>query len=104
MEEKVIEKWGSHEEDQNIKMHQHSVSSTSIQTKIFVSDEGTPGFTCQAQIGNAEDRSNNFGVFLCCDWKTAWTLLYKPIDEDERMEIDKIVEVSVILVESESKV
>ena len=39
----------------------------------------------------------NFAVFLCCEWKTAWTLLYKPIDEKERIEIDKIMEVSIPL-------
>ena len=67
-------------------------------------DPGTQGFFYQAQIGHEDDRIYNIAasfakitVFLCCEWKTAWTLLYKPIDEKERIEIDKIVKVSIPL-------
>ena len=42
-------------------------------------------------------KADNFEYFLCCDWKTAWTLLYKPIDEKERKEIDAIVKVKEML-------
>jgi len=54
----------------------------------------TPGFayTRQFTFGNGYKVDNLF-YFLFCDWKSSWTLLYKPIDEKERNEIDKIVEV-----------
>jgi hypothetical protein len=37
---------------------------------------------------------DNFWYFMICDWKTSWSLLYKPIVEDERKKIDKILKVS----------
>ncbi|CBY34845.1 unnamed protein product, partial [Oikopleura dioica] len=53
----------------------------------------TPGFADQGQFtfGNGY-RIINLFYFLFCDWKSSWTLLYKPIDEKERKEIDKIVQ------------
>ncbi|CBY22417.1 unnamed protein product [Oikopleura dioica] len=53
----------------------------------------TPGFTTQMQftIGDGYKVDNLF-YFLFCDWKSSWNLLYKPIDEKEKKEIDKIVE------------
>ncbi|CBY15100.1 unnamed protein product [Oikopleura dioica] len=53
----------------------------------------TPGFADQAQFtfGNGYEVLNLF-YFLFCDWKSSWTLLYKPIDEKEKKEIDKIVQ------------
>jgi len=61
---------------------------------------GTPGFSAQEQFtfGNGY-RVMNFMYFLLCNWRTSWTLLYKPIDEKERKEIDKIVDVSVLFAE-----
>ncbi|CBY14413.1 unnamed protein product [Oikopleura dioica] len=54
----------------------------------------TPGFANQAQFtfGNGYEADNLY-YFLFCDWKSSWNLLYKPIDENERKEIDKIVQV-----------
>ncbi|CBY32153.1 unnamed protein product [Oikopleura dioica] len=53
----------------------------------------TPGFAYQRQFtfGNAY-KVDNLYYFLFCDWKSSWTLLYKPIDEKEKKEIDKIVQ------------
>ncbi|CBY16104.1 unnamed protein product [Oikopleura dioica] len=53
----------------------------------------TPGFANQGQFtfGNGYE-VDNLWYFLFCSWETSWTLLYKPIDEKERMEIDKIVQ------------
>ena len=36
---------------------------------------------------------DNLWFYLLCNWKTAATLLYKPIDENERKMIDEIVKV-----------
>jgi len=54
----------------------------------------TPGFADQAQftLGDGYEVQNIF-YFLFCDWKSSWNLLYKPIDEKEKKEIDKIVQV-----------
>ena len=55
---------------------------------------GSPGFSFQNQIANGSGYfGENIWFFLLCDWKTAWTLLYQPIDEDERKEIDEIMKV-----------
>ncbi|CBY31500.1 unnamed protein product [Oikopleura dioica] len=53
----------------------------------------TPGFADQAQftLGDGYEVQNIF-YFLFCDWKSSWNLLYKPIDEKEKKEIDKIVQ------------
>jgi hypothetical protein len=55
----------------------------------------TPGFAFQAQftVGNGYEVINLF-YFLFCDWNSSWTLLYKPIDENERKIIDEIVKVN----------
>jgi hypothetical protein len=55
----------------------------------------TPGFAHQDQFtfGDGYEVLNLF-YFLFCDWKSSWTLLYAPIDEKERKEIDEIVKVS----------
>ncbi|CBY34846.1 unnamed protein product [Oikopleura dioica] len=53
----------------------------------------TPGFAYQQQFTfGGGYKVNNIFYFLFCDWKSSWTLLYKPINEKERKEIDKIVE------------
>ena len=55
----------------------------------------SPGFAIQEQLTSGIGyRHANLWYFLFCDWKTAWTLLYKPIEDQERTEIDTIVEVS----------
>ena len=35
--------------------------------------------------------SNDYFKHLFCDWKTGWFLLYAPIDEKKRKEIEKII-------------
>ena len=56
---------------------------------------GSPGFAAQDQLTAGQGYGHdNLWYFLFCDWKTAWTLLYKPIEDQERIEIDLIVEVS----------
>ena len=35
--------------------------------------------------------SSNIFVFLFCDWKTTWTLLYRPVDETEYQELENMV-------------
>jgi hypothetical protein len=55
----------------------------------------TPGFADQGQFTfGVGYRVDNLFYFLFCDWKSSWTLLYKPIDENERKEIDEIIKVS----------
>ena len=70
-------------------------------------DAGTPGFCVGTQIHDGYHRRAawmNLAVFLLCDWKTAWYLLYEPVnltpaeraqfekwkhhDEDNGVEID----------------
>ena len=36
---------------------------------------------------------DNYFYFLFCDWRTSWSLLYRPIDENEGIKIDEIIEV-----------
>jgi len=60
---------------------------------FFVLVSGSPGFSKKRQlIGNYGEEENYF-YFLFCDWKTSWSLLYRPIDEKERKIIDKIIQV-----------
>ncbi|CBY11880.1 unnamed protein product [Oikopleura dioica] len=61
---------------------------------------GSPGFSNQQQLGNNGYEKNYF-YFLICDWKTSWSLLYRPIDENERKIIDKIIK---IIINDESQV
>jgi hypothetical protein len=54
----------------------------------------TPGFAWQGQFtGGPGYSADNLWFYLFCNWKTAATLLYKPIDENEKKMIDKIVKV-----------
>ncbi|CBY35032.1 unnamed protein product [Oikopleura dioica] len=52
---------------------------------------GTPGFAGQWQLGGEGDNNNNDILYLFCDWNTSWSLIYRPINENQRTEIDKIV-------------
>ena len=60
----------------------------------------TPGFAKQPQFtfGRGYEVDNLY-YFLCCEWQTGWTLLYKPINENERKIIDEILKVSLFRVE-----
>jgi hypothetical protein len=54
---------------------------------------GTPGFTGQFQLGGFGAAKKDYILCLFCDWKTIWSLKYRPIDGSQRYEIDKIVQV-----------
>ena len=55
---------------------------------------GTPGFSEQEQItAGLGYHTRNVFYFLFCDWQTAWRLLYKPIDVEEKKEIYEILKV-----------
>jgi len=59
----------------------------------FILVAGTPGFAGQWQLGGEGDNNNNDILYLFCDWNTSWSLIYRPINENQRTEIDKIVKV-----------
>ncbi|CBY25166.1 unnamed protein product [Oikopleura dioica] len=54
---------------------------------------GSPGFSNQNQLTGNYGNEANYFYFLFCDWKTSWSLLYRPIDEKERKNIDKKIQV-----------
>ena len=58
---------------------------------------GTPGFAGQSQLGGLGFAKNDYFLYLFCDWKTIWSLNYRPIDEQEKKEIDKIILVLKLL-------
>ncbi|CBY40201.1 unnamed protein product [Oikopleura dioica] len=62
---------------------------------------GSPGFSTHFQLTGYYGGEANYFYFLFCDWKTSWSLLYRPIDENEREKIDEIIEVGKL---SENKV
>ena len=92
-EEEDTAKWASQEEEANFNFRLLFVSLFE-KLNLYFLVAATPGFADQAQFTAGDGyRVLNLFYFLFCDWKTAWTLLYKPIDEEERKIIDKIVEV-----------
>ena len=84
---------GTREEDQNIKKNQLFVNFGIEIIFKFILVSGTPGFAGQYQLGGYGDTKNDYFLFLFCDWKTIWSMKYRPIDENQREEIDKIVKV-----------
>ena len=60
---------------------------------FFVLVSGSPGFSKQGQLTGDYGFEENYFYFLFCDWKTSWSLLYRPIDENEIKMIDKIIQV-----------
>jgi hypothetical protein len=60
---------------------------------MIISVSGTPGFTGKYQLGGYGAAKLDYILYLFCDWKTIWSLKYRPIDEKQRQEIDKIVKV-----------
>ena len=67
---------------------------------------GSPGFAVQWQLtpgGDAGKFVQAVAYFFVCEWKTAWTLLYKPINEDERDRINEIMKVFLIFLKFKSK-
>ncbi|CBY36763.1 unnamed protein product [Oikopleura dioica] len=53
---------------------------------------GSPGFSNQRQLTGNYGTGNSYFYFLFCDWKTSWSLLYRPIDEKERIKIDEKIQ------------
>ena len=47
-------------------------------------------------IGNQGYSVDNIIRFIFCEWKTAWSLLFDPIDEDEKALLDEILEVEIL--------
>ena len=89
----VIAKWVTREKEANLEVLLLFVSLFE-KLRFYFLAAATPGFAVQGQFTfGAAYRIINLFYFLFCDWKSSWTLLYKPIDEKERKEIDKIVEV-----------
>ncbi|CBY40980.1 unnamed protein product [Oikopleura dioica] len=58
--------------------------------KEFALFAGTPGFAGKWQLGGGGSLKNNDILYLFCDWNTSWSLIYRPIDEKQRTEIDII--------------
>ena len=83
-------------EDQSSNTNVHCVGVTSQNLTLTFKAAGTPGFSFQKQLTVGGGFAvNNLWYFLFCDWNTAWTLLYEPINDTERAEIDKLVEVNL---------
>ena len=94
VEEAATDRWATAGADPNIGKMLLFVSLFE-KSKLKFLAAGTPGFAYQAQLTTGGGYSvENIWFFLFCDWRTAWTLLFKPIDKKERKEIDKIVKVS----------
>ena len=61
---------------------------------IYITVSGTPGFAVEHQLGLRGETESFYILNLCCEWRTFWSLKYRPIDERQRQEIDKIIQVS----------
>ena len=97
LEEAVNAKWDTQEKEANLEVTFLFVSLFE-KLKLYFLVAATPGFAEQRQFtfGNGY-WVNNLFFFLFCYWKSSWTLLYKPIDENERKIIDRIVKVNQFL-------
>ena len=66
----------------------------------FILGAGTAAFTSIGQLskyGGPAKTEFPVHVWTLCDWKTAWSLLFKPIETDqERAEIKKELKVCFI--------
>ena len=86
-------KWDTREQEANFEIIKLFVSLFRNLTFYFLV-AGTPGFADQRQFTDGFGYGVcNIFYFLFCNWNTAWTLLYKPINEEERKTIDEIVKV-----------
>ena len=96
LEEVDTAKWDTREEAPNLDIIVLFVSLFE-KLKLYFLVAATPGFAHQAQFTNGIGYLvRNLFYFLFCDWKSSWTLLYKPINEKERKIIDEIVKVDVL--------
>ena len=96
LEEMDTAKWDTREEEANLEIIVLSVSLFE-KLNLYFLVAATPGFASQAQFTFGGYKVNNIWYFLFCDWQSSWTLLYKPIDENERKIIDEIVKVNQFL-------
>ena len=93
LEEVDSAKWDTPEEEANFENITLFVSLFRKLNFYFLV-AGTPGFADQRQFTDGFGYGVcNIFYFLFCKWNTAWTLLYKPINEEERKTIDEIVKV-----------
>jgi len=84
--------------------NQESLCKFILKLNLYFLVAATPGFAYQWQYTSEGDYLvRNLFYYLFCDWKTGWTLLYKPISENERKEIDEIIKVSKSLKRAEFK-
>ena len=102
-EEADTGKWDTQEEEANLEIDLLFVSLFE-KLNLYFLVAATPGFADQGQFTNGNGyRVRNLFYFLFCDWKTGWTLLYAPIGENERKEIDEIIKVNKSLKRAELK-
>ena len=94
LEEMDTAKWDTRGEEANLEIKELFVSLFE-KLNLYFLVAATPGFADKGQFTVGDGyQVNNLWYFLFCDWKSSWTLLYKPIDENERKEIDEIVKVN----------
>jgi len=92
LEEKVTGRWDIVEEEANLETTLPFVSFANCLIICFLVS-GSPGFSQTRQLIGTAGFEENYSYFLFCDWKTSWSLLYRPIDEKERKNIDKKIQV-----------
>ena len=69
---------------------------------FLISDAGSAGFSETVQLTGevgwlvGED-SSAMHVFVLCDWKTAWSLLFHPIVPEEKEKIKNQLKVSFLV-------
>jgi hypothetical protein len=64
---------------------------------MFILVAGTPGFALTEQVvGCTGDFKNKaIYIFVLCNWRSAWSLLYKPLIKGERQEIKRRLKVKL---------
>jgi len=63
-------------------------------SKLF-SDAGSAGFAGGHQLGQDGNFNYALFIFILCEWNTACTLLFKPLENGEKEEIKKELEVKM---------
>jgi hypothetical protein len=54
---------------------------------------GSAGFAHGEQLGQNIIRNSALFILILCEWNTAWSLLFKPLEKGEKEEIRKQLEV-----------
>ena len=60
------------------------------------SDAGSAGFADGQQLGQHGDCNSALFILILCEWNTAWSLLFKPLENNEKEEIKKELEVKIV--------